>query len=111
MPFESINIVKEFVFRLRDPRKTCFILCVGTRKPALKSSLVARRHVFYGFSEATLDFHVGAVLQEEQHVLVAPLSGRQVQRRAAWQRAMSAVGGHESRYRCKGGESAGGACA
>ena len=55
MPFESKSIVKDDVFRRRDPRKTRFLQCFGTRKPALKCSLGAQRHVFYRFSEATLD--------------------------------------------------------
>lgn len=43
-------------FRLRDPRKTRVLLCFGRRKPAPECSLVAKRHVFYGFSEAILGF-------------------------------------------------------
>ena len=50
------SIVKDDVFRLRDPRKTRVLLCFGRRKPAPECSLVAQRHVFYGFSEAILGF-------------------------------------------------------
>ena len=63
------NLYRNFLWQLRAPKhcktpgiwrpelpKPFVLQCFGMRKPAPECSLVAQRHVFYGFNEAILDF-------------------------------------------------------